>query len=184
MYALRLSRFIYGLNETAAKRKMESIYNRIIDAIPFEVKAFRTSHAVTIVSQYPYRHIQIVIRLYKSPSEVLTGFDVDPCAVGFNGQDVVCTRRAAASILTRVMTVDMSRRSPSYESRLAKYAERGYEIRVPSLDRRKIDPQLYERSFEKTQGLGKCVERIILSCSVILSEWEYIFNIPEMMLAN
>jgi hypothetical protein len=33
-------------------------------------------------AQYPFRHIQIVLRLYSSPAEVLTGFDVDACAVG------------------------------------------------------------------------------------------------------
>lgn len=37
-------------------------------------------------------------------------------------------------------TVDITRRSPSYEVRLAKYAERGYEILVPTLDRDRIDP--------------------------------------------
>jgi hypothetical protein len=37
-------------------------------------------------------------------------------------------------------TVDMTRRSPSYEVRLAKYAERCYEVYVPTLDRDKVDP--------------------------------------------
>jgi len=37
-------------------------------------------------------------------------------------------------------TVDMSRRSPSYEVRLSKYASRGYEVYVPSLSREEVDP--------------------------------------------
>lgn len=37
-------------------------------------------------------------------------------------------------------TVDMSRRSPSYEIRLSKYASRGFEIYVPDLRRNDIDP--------------------------------------------
>jgi len=37
-------------------------------------------------------------------------------------------------------TVDMTRRSPSYEIRLAKYAARGFEVHVPSLKRDEVDP--------------------------------------------
>lgn len=39
--------------------------------------------------------------------------------------------------------VDMTRRSPSYEVRLAKYAERCYEVYVPTLNRDKVDPTVY-----------------------------------------
>jgi len=37
-------------------------------------------------------------------------------------------------------TVDVTRRSPSYEVRLAKYSSRGFEIYIPELKRSKIDP--------------------------------------------
>ena len=37
-------------------------------------------------------------------------------------------------------TVDMTRRSPSYEVRLAKYSTRGFEIYVPTLRRVDVDP--------------------------------------------
>lgn len=37
---------------------------------------------------------------------------------------------------------DMTRRSPSYEVRLAKYAERGFEVHVPNLERERIDPNV------------------------------------------
>jgi hypothetical protein len=48
----------------------------------------RSKNAITLVSQYPYRHIQIILRLYKSPAEILMGFDVDCCSVGFDGANV------------------------------------------------------------------------------------------------
>ncbi|KAI9199230.1 uncharacterized protein BJ171DRAFT_445672 [Polychytrium aggregatum] len=150
-----LDLFIYGLDEDQAKQKMMAIYNALLDVIPFEVTVFRSPHAVTLVSQYPYRHIQIVLRLYRSPAEILMGFDVDCCGVGFDGQNVYATRRAHLAISSKVNCVDMSRRSTSYEVRLAKYAERGYEIAVPQLQRDRIDPQVYERSFEKVQGLAR-----------------------------
>ena len=49
----------------------------------------------------------------------------------------------------------MERRSPSYEMRLAKYAERGFAVVVPSLERNKIDPQLFEKRFDQLQGLAR-----------------------------
>lgn len=86
------------------------------------------------------RHVQIILRLYSSPSEILAGFDVDACSVGFNGSHVFATPRAFISLVTQSVTIDMSRRSPSYEIRLAKYANRGFEIFVSDLRRDDIDP--------------------------------------------
>ena len=41
------------------------------------ISTVRTKNTITIVSQYPNRHVQIVLRLYKSISHILTGFDVN-----------------------------------------------------------------------------------------------------------
>lgn len=43
---------------------------------------------MTFVSEFPFRKIQIVLRLYKTLAEVLHGFDVDCCSVGFDGHTV------------------------------------------------------------------------------------------------
>ncbi|GBC03939.1 hypothetical protein RclHR1_05400001, partial [Rhizophagus clarus] len=147
--------FIYGLDEDAAKRKMEEIYESVCNAVPWEVSCFRSKHCVTILSQYPYRHIQIILRLYKSPSEILTGFDVDCCCVGFDGKNVWALPRAHQAIISQCNVIDLTRRSPSYEMRLAKYTERGFEIKVHSLERSRIDPTIYEKSFEKLNGLAR-----------------------------
>ena len=39
-------------------------------------------------------------------------------------------------------TVDVTRRSPSYEVRLAKYSGRAFEVHVPTLKREEIDPSV------------------------------------------
>jgi hypothetical protein len=70
-------------------------------------------------------------------------------------------------------TVDMTRRSPSYEVRLTKYASRDFEILVPSLRRANVDPtvsvckvfictprskifsQIFERAITRVQGLAR-----------------------------
>ena len=63
--------FLYGLTPEQANAKLQEIYFAVTEANPHEVVCFRSKHAVTLVSQYPFRHIQIILRLYKSPAEVL-----------------------------------------------------------------------------------------------------------------
>ncbi|KAJ3443233.1 ankyrin repeat ph and sec7 domain containing protein secg-related [Anaeramoeba flamelloides] len=147
--------FIYGLDEEAANEKIKSIYSAIVETIPFKAICFRTRNSVSIISQYPFRTIQIILRLYKSPAEVLMGFDIDSSSVGYDGKDVYMTPRAHRAIVKMQNTVDMSRRSPTYEKRLAKYATRGFSILIPFLDRTKIDPQIYEKRSDRLHGLAR-----------------------------
>ena len=100
-------------------------------------------HILTYVAtkaQYPYRSIQIVLRLYHSPAEILAGFDVDAACVAYDGQRVLANPRSLIALMRQANTVDMSRRSPSYEVRLAKYAARGFEVYIPNLSRSDLDP--------------------------------------------
>ena len=60
--------FLYGLNEEEGIAKLDEVYNAIVDACPHEVVAIRSAFAITIVSQYPFRHVQIVLRLFSSPA--------------------------------------------------------------------------------------------------------------------
>jgi hypothetical protein len=148
--------FLYGLqSEEEANKKLVELYDAITESLPVSAVCFRSKHAVTIVSEYPYRHIQIILRLYKSPAEILMGFDVDACSVGYDGKQVWMTPRAHRAVAHQYNTVDMSRRSPTYEMRLAKYANRGFAVLVPGLDRSKVDPQIFEKRFDQVQGLAK-----------------------------
>jgi ankyrin repeat protein len=147
--------FLYGLNEEQAVDKIKQIEQRIRDSILTETTTVRTKNAVTIVSQYPTRHVQIVLRIYRSISEILTGFDVDCSCAAYDGAQVYASPRALAAYMTQINTVDLTRRSPSYENRLSKYSHRGFEIHWPLLDRSRIDPTLFERSFGRTLGLAR-----------------------------
>ncbi|KAK2757575.1 hypothetical protein FQN54_004544 [Arachnomyces sp. PD_36] len=147
--------FIHGLDEESAFKKLAQIEANIRDAVLCETTVVRTKYAVTIVSQYPVRHIQIVLRLYKSISEILTGFDVDCACVAYDGSQVWATPRAMVAYMTQTNIVDLSRRSPSYENRLSKYSHRGFEVYWPSLDRSRIDPTIFERSFGSVTGLAR-----------------------------
>jgi hypothetical protein len=116
-----------------------------------------TLNNISSSAQYPYRSVQIVLRLYSSPAEILAGFDIDaPCCL-FDGKlplqqtsnlvseiptgkRVWANPRAIVAMMRQCNTVDMTRRSPSYEIRLAKYSGRAFEVYVPTLRRSDVDP--------------------------------------------
>ena len=75
---------------------------QVRDSILQETTTIRTKNAITIASAYPTRHVQIVLRLYKSISEILTGFDVDCSCVAYDGRMVWATPRAVASYITQI----------------------------------------------------------------------------------
>ncbi len=147
--------FLYDLTEAQAVEKIKQIEQHIKDSILTETTTVRTKNAITIASQYPTRHVQIVLRLYRSISEILTGFDVDCSCAAYDGKQVYASPRALVAYMTQINTIDLTRRSPSYENRLAKYARRGFEVYWPLLDRSRIDPTLFERSFGRTLGLAR-----------------------------
>ncbi|APA10450.1 hypothetical protein sscle_06g052200 [Sclerotinia sclerotiorum 1980 UF-70] len=147
--------FLYGLSEAEGLEKIKQIETNIKDAILHETTTIRTKNAITIASQHPTRHVQIVLRLYDSISQIITGFDVDCSCAAYDGKQVYMSPRAVGSFITQCNTVDLTRRSPSYENRLSKYSHRGFEVHWPMLDRSRIDPTIFERSFGRTEGLAR-----------------------------
>jgi hypothetical protein len=100
--------------------------------VPVEhIRVARTDEAVTWYLPRPFCNVQIVLRLYESREQVLLGFDLCACAVGYDGQEIVAARRAWRALETRMNLVDETRQSTTLESRLVKYAERGFAIAVP-----------------------------------------------------
>ncbi|RFU35722.1 hypothetical protein B7463_g570, partial [Scytalidium lignicola] len=147
--------FLYGLTEEQAIEKIKQIERNVKDALLTEVTTIRTKNAITIASQYPTRHVQIVLRIYDSISQIITGFDVDCACAAYTGDQVYAAPRAIAAFMTQCNTIDLARRSPSYENRLSKYNHRGFEVYWPLLDRSRVDPTIFERSFGRTLGLAR-----------------------------
>jgi hypothetical protein len=93
--------------------------------------------------------------VYKSIGEILTGFDIDAAGGAYDGKQVYVTPRALGSFITQINHIDLTRRSPSYENRLSKYSHRNFEVYWPDLNRTRIDPTIFERSFQRTLGLAR-----------------------------
>lgn len=88
---------------------------------------------------------QLILRLYRTPSEIIHGFDVDCCCMGYDGEHIWMTQRCLAALMAGYNTVNFDRLSPSYERRLAKYGARGISVKIPNFNRKNID---YEKVID------------------------------------
>jgi hypothetical protein len=85
-----LDLYIYGLGTEEANKKIEHIADIYKQNLPKESPflVVRNSQSVTLYSSYPTKRVQIVLKLVGNPRDVLLNFDLDVCAVGFDGQEV------------------------------------------------------------------------------------------------
>ncbi|CAK9095401.1 Uncharacterized protein R883 [Durusdinium trenchii] len=163
--------FLYGLDVDEANAKVQELAMALQKTIPFQVAVVRTAFALTFISSYPHRHIQIVLRLYSSVLEILSGFDVDCCTFAFDGMQVYATPRGVHSLLTGVNTIDLSRRSTSFEMRLAKYGSRGFGALAEDVDERRVSPGIYSEHVGDLRGLPRLfVLDTLLADGATLSE--------------
>lgn len=146
---LIIKNFVYNLKEYQCKTEVKYTENVIIAKIYFN------EHKIPLV-------IQIIRRLYRSPSEVIHGFDVDCCCILLNMEGrIFATERCIYSIKHGYNVVNFDRLSPSYEFRLMKYRLRGFEIWIPHIDFvKKIT--VFDVNFHKyKQGLSTIINSLI-----------------------
>jgi hypothetical protein len=77
--------------------------------------------------------VQLILRDYRDMDELLHGFDVGSCCVGFDGTTTFLTGLGMFSLLHRVNIVSPMYRSITYEPRLKKYFDRGVAMAFPHL---------------------------------------------------
>lgn len=98
----------------------------------------KTARTITLIPSYPHRRIKIFLHLPASATEVLLNFDLDACALGFDGERVVMLPRCARALETGYSTFTMDllvghhigHRRETSAARLWKYADRGFGIRI------------------------------------------------------
>ena len=113
--------FLYGLSDEEAFAKISEI-SEVLQGNGGVTRIVRTENAITFKRIWPYRHVQIILRMYDSPADVLCSFDIDCCACGYNGEDVLVLPRARLAINRALNVTDPSRESPTYDTRLWKCA--------------------------------------------------------------
>ncbi|KAI9683634.1 MAG: hypothetical protein M1829_004939 [Trizodia sp. TS-e1964] len=132
--------YIYGLNSVQANQKVEEIYNVWTSNLPAGAEKLVVKNAKTInfLSKYPTRRLQIVLKLAPHPTSILLNFDLDPCAMGFDGKQVTMLPRCVRALETGYSTFTMDLiwghhledRRATQEQRVFKYASRGFGIRI------------------------------------------------------
>ncbi|KAJ7205227.1 hypothetical protein GGX14DRAFT_645103 [Mycena pura] len=94
--------YVYGLGPQAATEKIKHIFQVFRANLPRGAPTLvvRNSKTITFYSDFPTRRIQIVLKLVKSPKDVLLNFDLDICAIGWDGSNVWMLPRAARALET------------------------------------------------------------------------------------
>ena len=140
--------FLYGLTPQQADNKVVALLQSFIDSNRmWEYKKAHGDEALTVVQNksvvitrtssvitlYGDTKIQIILRLYARKEDILYGFDLGSCAIGYDGADVLLSGLGKYTYEHLVNIVDPSRRSTTYEHRLEKYFHRGFSIVLPHL---------------------------------------------------
>ncbi|KAJ7128823.1 hypothetical protein C8R43DRAFT_1074699 [Mycena crocata] len=132
--------YVYGLGPKAANAKLQHLFETFKANLPVGTPALvvRNAKTVTFYASYPIRRVQVVLKLVRSPRAVLLNFDLDVCAMGWDGSELWMLPRAARALETgySVFTMNLiqghylSERRATQEQRVFKYANKGYGIRI------------------------------------------------------
>lgn len=102
--------------------------------LPFAV--YRTQSTITfrIGRQKCLKYtVQVILRSYADIAEILYGFDLGSSAFAWDGSDVWVSPLGRLAYTEGVNILNLSRRLPSYEHRIAKYFRRGFALMLPDL---------------------------------------------------
>ncbi|KAG7349833.1 BTB/POZ domain containing protein [Nitzschia inconspicua] len=154
--------FIYGASTGDANR----IVRRVFQALAVNEEPWGIVRAKGVVNIHNIMSkVQIVLRIYSSPTEVLIGFDVDCCCCCYDGKNVWATRRYINALTSGVNVLNPLHSWPnkaSYEVRLGKYAFRGFAIAIPGVDHSRIDYRsISGRNLRDLKGLARLVKVVI-----------------------
>ena len=156
--------FIHGVDPHGAN----SIARLVYDALAIDTERWGVMRSAGVINFHQQvdncivQKVQIVLRIYDSPTEVLFGFDVDCCCCAFDGKDVWLTKRCISALRTGMNVVNPIHATPSratYELRLAKYAKRGYSVLVPGLDQGRVDfIRILPAELSSLKGLARLLK--------------------------
>jgi len=92
--------YIYGLGPAEANAKIQHIYDTFKANLPKgqDILVVRNSKTISIFSQYPTRRVQIILKAVRHPKEVLLNFDLDICAIAYDGAEVWMLPRAVRAL--------------------------------------------------------------------------------------
>lgn len=106
---------------------------------------FKTREPVHRIPNTKSKYVQVILREYKTPSEIVHGFDLDCCGYILVDNRLYYTVRSKYSTELGYNFFDPTRSSPSYPNRLAKYNLRGFDIWLPFFDRLEFNEEYFNK---------------------------------------
>lgn len=123
----------------------------------------RSPYSITVACDDLLQNLQIVLCRYDSVDQLLAFFDIDACRSAFDGADLITSRTFLRCLATGTVVVDWRFDSPSFRSRLCKYARIGLCVHMDGI--RKYPTPYTKRIFDFEHDLmnsllvGEAVEK-------------------------
>lgn len=151
--------FLFADNDDEARVLLSRISKTIDENYKGKNKTITINDfTVTFNLDYPYKSIQVIRKLFKSPSHLLFGFDIDACTALYDGWTVRATDRFKRAMTKRYNLVDKTRRSKTYEQRLYKYSLKGFSVLIPDMKHAIIDDIDIKQNISSLKGLMKLLK--------------------------
>src|SRR5437868_7381956 len=102
----------------------------------YDVEYWRSQgvQTVEIIGNKIYK-IQFIRRVYETKDQILLGFDMAGCRIGYNPIDgFFATICGAMAFATGIFPLDLTQRSLSFGHRVDKYMIKGFTILLPGMD--------------------------------------------------
>ena len=128
--------YLYGMSDAELRVKQRAIAEVLVRNARrrgSEVYATRTPAAVTVFSAFPYRSVQIIVGAKaQCAAEVILDFDLDCCALIYDGDRLHALPRAMLALNRRcnVLRADKNSFAKVATSRLLKYGDRGFATAI------------------------------------------------------
>lgn len=112
--------FFVNVTKECAKEMLDEI-EAIFRSSDHDARRYASKRVTTFIVHG--KVYQFVHRIYPTPLHVIGGFDLGPSMLFYDGHQVYTNSFGAFCIAMGVIVGDVSRRSPSYESRITRYMQ-------------------------------------------------------------
>ena len=125
--------------------------NEFVTTIYFFIK-----EDIHITTVYSY---QLIHRIYPNISSIIGGFDLNVCMVAYDGNELYATPLGTWALKNHTIIIDTKRRSTSFEYRLCKYYNYGFNILFPGLTQEIVN-DLVIKPCRSTSNEKELIEKI------------------------
>lgn len=116
------------------------------------IYVYRSDKENDLVDIFTY---QLIHRIYPTIDTILGGFDISAAMIAYDGRELYTTPLGCWTLKKGCIIVDTKRRSTSYEYRLCKYNDYGFNIIFPGLPR-----ELEDKFLDNPEKLAKIMKLI------------------------